>query len=540
MSSLSASSGLLDAPKFSLLRLWLKVQDLGIISIGVLIGLITIYTAHYLTSPFRKLPPGPRGYPIIGNLLDVGAGKWLKYTEWHKKYGDLIYLNAAGQPVVIINSQKAAVALFDRRAEIYSDRPRNIAACDIMTGGLHIVLAGYGEIWRRLRKAANEGLSKSSVKGFHETQMTEAVLQASDLLVSPSRWDQHFRRAATSMTLSVVYGHPTLESEQDHIIESIDDFADRLLKAVTPGSYMVQFFPWLRHLPSSLAKWKRVLEAGYKQDTAMFEGLLHTVEANVAKGDSHQSVAATLVRDVEKNKLSSLERVWLGGALYLGGADTNSSEMAWWMLAMLAYPETQARAHAELDAVVGRARLPTFADYPHLPYIRAMVKEVLRWRPVGPMGMTHRSTEDDWYEGMFIPKGTTCITNLWHMNRDPEIFGKNAEHFDPGRYLDASGDLAPGISDIKEQGHFSFGFGRRVCVGRHMANNSLFINIAVLLWAAKFERKKDATGCLLPLDLDGWVDVGLAVRPVPFEIEVTPRFPETAAMLVQERELRGF
>jgi hypothetical protein len=79
--------------------------------------------------------------------------------------------------------------------------------------------------------------------------MTEAVLQASDLLVSPSRWDQHFRRAATSMTLSVVYGHPTLESE-DHIIEAIDDFADRLLKAVTPGAYMVQFLPCLRHLPS--------------------------------------------------------------------------------------------------------------------------------------------------------------------------------------------------------------------------------------------------------------------------------------------------
>jgi hypothetical protein len=59
--------------------------------------------------------------------------------------GDLIYLNAAGQPVVIINSQKVAVALLDRRAEIYSDRPRNIAACDIMTGGLHLVLAGYGE-----------------------------------------------------------------------------------------------------------------------------------------------------------------------------------------------------------------------------------------------------------------------------------------------------------------------------------------------------------------------------------------------------------
>src|SRR3984957_17212101 len=90
----------------------------------------------------------------------------------------------------------------------------------------------------------------------------------------------------------------------------------------------------------------------------------------------------------------------------VGGADTTSAMMAWWMLAMGAYPETQARAQAELDAVVGRARLPTFADYPYLPYVRAMVKEVLRCRPVGPMGIPHVSTEDDWYEGMFIPKGT--------------------------------------------------------------------------------------------------------------------------------------
>ena len=185
--------------------------------------------------------------------------------------------------------------------------------------------------------------------------------------------------------------------------------------------------------------------------------------------------------------------------------------MAWWLLAMGAYPETQARAQAELDAVVGRARLPTFADFPHLPYVRAMVKEVLRWRPVGPMGVPHVSTEDDWYEGMFIPKGTICIPNVWHMNRDPEIFGKNTENFDPARYLDANGDIVHGMSDTKDHGHFSYGFGRRNCIGLHMANNSLFINIAIMLWAAKIERKKDASGRLLPLDLDGWVDVGLAM-----------------------------
>ena len=178
---------------------------------------------------------------------------------------------------------------------------------------------------------------------------------------------------------------------------------------------------------------------------------------------------------------------------------------------MLAYPETQACAQAELDAVVGRTRLPTFADYPHLPYIRAMAKELLRWRPIAPIITPHRATEDDWYEGMFIPKGTICLANAWHMNHDPEIFGENAEDFDPARYLDASGNIAPSISDLKKDGHFSYGFGSRICVGRHMADNSLFINIAALLWAMNFERKKDASGRLAPLDVNGWVDVGLIV-----------------------------
>jgi cytochrome P450 len=185
--------------------------------------------------------------------------------------------------------------------------------------------------------------------------------------------------------------------------------------------------------------------------------------------------------------------------------------MSWWTLAMLAYPETQARAHAELDAVIGRTRLPTFADYQHLPYIRAMVKELLRWRPITPITTPHRSTEDDRYEGMFIPKGTICLANAWHMNRDPGIFGRNTEDFDPARYLDASGGMAPGICDLKKDGHFSYGFGSRICVGRLVADNSLFINIAILLWAMKIERTKDASGRFAPLDVDGWVDVGLIV-----------------------------
>ncbi|KAH9058061.1 cytochrome P450 [Lactarius vividus] len=113
----------------------------------------------------------------------------------------------------------------------------------------------------------------------------------------------------------------------------------------------------------------------------------------------------------------------------------------------------QKRAQAELDAVVGRSRTPTFADLQHLPFICAMVKETLRWRPVGPVDVPHCSMEDDWYNGMFIPKGTIVMANVWHLNRDPEIYGADAADFNTARFLDANGYIAQCSPETKEQGH---------------------------------------------------------------------------------------
>ncbi|EIM82227.1 cytochrome P450, partial [Stereum hirsutum FP-91666 SS1] len=133
---------------------------------------------RYVNSPWRKLPPGPAGLPILGNVLQMGGKQWLTFSNWRDKYGDLIYLNVAGQPLVVISSQKIVGDLLNRRSKTYSDRPKNIVPNELMTGGMLITFTHYNDVWRRLRKAAHEALNKGVVHNYHATQAREAVLLA--------------------------------------------------------------------------------------------------------------------------------------------------------------------------------------------------------------------------------------------------------------------------------------------------------------------------------------------------------------------------
>ncbi|PBK94480.1 cytochrome P450 [Armillaria gallica] len=508
------------------------------------IVVVAYTTVRYLRSPWRNLPPGPRGLPLIGNLLELRGKQWLTFTELGRKYGDIMYFNLAGQPLVVLNSLKVAADLLDRRAGKFSDRPRNIVASDILTGGNMFPFAHYGEVWRRMRKAAHEGLNKAVVYRYHSIQTAEAVLLTAGVLAEPEKWDSHLRRTAASATMSVVYDTPPT-SEQDPSIKNINDFVSRITRAAKPGAH---FVTCIDDFLIRYAKWKREAEESYAKDSAMFEGLFNVVKDRVAKGDERPSLASTLIQDAGRHNLTEKENSWLAATMYAGGSDTSSATMSWWTLAMVVYPETQKRAQAELDAVVGRDRLPSFADYEHLPYIRAMIKEILRWCAIADipdsdsrsLGIPHRSTEDDVYNGYFIPAGTILIANAWHLNRDPEMYGLDAEHFNPARHLDKDGKLDPGSAATKEESHVTYGFGRRICVGRHIANNTLFIDIAMMLWAMNIERATDENGVPLPLDVGGCVEEGLVNRPVPFKAKITPRFREAQAIVEQEQELLGY
>jgi len=103
-------------------------------------------------------------------------------------------------------------------------------------------------------------------------------------------------------------------------------------------------------------------------------------------------------------------------------------------LAMLVYPDVQKKAQEELDRIVGCDRLPEYEDRASLPYIEALYREVLRWRPVAPLGIPHAITADDIYKGYFIPKGTMVLGNVWAMTHNEAIY-PDPDKFKPERFF---------------------------------------------------------------------------------------------------------
>lgn len=280
--------------------------------------------------------------------------------------------------------------------------------------------------------------------------------------------------------------------------------------------------PQVKYLPSWVPFQKKAAHGKEMVDILVSRPLEH-VKKTMMDGTAVPSLARDLLLQNEgKGEEYSLyeHRVkWTTGALYGAGSETTHGTLLVFIMAMALNPDKQALAQAEIDRVVGAERLPVIADRPDLPYLGALIKETLRWYPVAPLGVARQTAEDDTYEGYFIPKGTVVLPNLWSV-----AFEANEKYdpkaFLPERFLDPS-DTTP------DPATWAFGFGRRICPGKALAENSLFAIISGIL--AAFDILPPADGVL-----EQNFRLGLVSYPEPFNCRIIPR-SSAAAELVRKR-----
>ncbi|KAI0768206.1 cytochrome P450 [Trametes elegans] len=496
----------------------------------LLLGLAAVLLARQHARR-RNMPPGPRGLPFIGNKHQVPPVKpWRKFAEWNRQYGPVVSFHLGSTPVIVLGTAQAAWDLLEKRSDIYSSRPRFVVAGEILSDNMRGLMLPYGEGWRKWRKVLHSGFHSRRADTYNDIQSLESIVLLHDLLHDPAQYERHLQRFAASVATFVAYGR-RIKSVDEWIVKenmvAMDSLSMRTHPSPSiPGKYLVESWPWLLKLPQSLQWFRREPEEHRLRDIALLTHLLDDVKKRMADGTAPDCLTSQTVANQPKNGLSDLDIAYTVSSPFGAGIETTAGTLIIFFLAMLHFPGIMRKAQAELDDVVGPDRLPGFEDRERLPYVRALINETLRWRPIAVLGGTpHAVTADDEYKGMFIPKGSTIFANLSGIMQDPVMF-PSPEEFRPERFLESND---PRLQDFE----LPFGFGRRICVGMHLAQNSLFISISRVLWAFDILPELGADG--QPLLPDPWSFTdGFNSKPTQFQCILKARSVDHAGRVEKE------
>lgn len=479
-------------------------------------------------------PPGPKPLPLLGNLFDfVRENESQAYLRLAHKYGDLVFLTVLGKNVLFVNSFKTANDLFEKRSSNYSDRGEsqmvNLMGWDWSFGHMR-----YGERWRSHRKMFHQHFQQSVAHTHWPVQRREVHALLRRLLVSPQNLINHLRHNAAAFIMGVVYGI-TVAPENDRYITIAEKALEGMSKAANPGEFLVDIIPILRYIPEWVpgAGFQRKAREWREAVMEMKDAPYAAVQTALKTGKATPSFVTKMISELEtqQNSESRLEILkGCAGLAYAAGAESTVSMLSSFILAIVTHPEVQVKGQREIDSVVGQQRLPDFNDRPFLPYITAIVKEVLRWSPVAPLGLPHMVTQDDEYNGYFIPSGTLVVGNTWAILHDPKTFPEPMR-FNPDRFMDTGidGQQFSPMDPLSS----AFGYGRRICPGRYMAEAQVWLSVACMLSVFHIGPGVERTGS--PIKTTPAFSSGLICHPLPFDFSITPRGDYVKSLLEESK-----
>ncbi|TFK36152.1 cytochrome P450 [Crucibulum laeve] len=482
------------------------------------IALIVLFGKMLRKHP--QLPPGPPPDPIIGHLRLIPKDNNEKFFyDLSKTYGKVMHLRIPGQVMIILNSAKAAIDLLDKRSSIYSDRASSEVFM-LMGWGDNVTFFPYGKRFQKHRKMLQEYFHQKKCEAYFPLQAQEAQRLLQNFMSNPNDFGNHIRKFATCIIIRITYGH-NVTSADDPYLKITGDVGHCLTNCGSPGSNIVDLIPCLKYFPSwfpgtfyahQARSYKPIIDVLHHYP---FEDVQKQMATGTIEGPSYlQYHLEQLQRDHKDCPFDISDIQGTSGVIYGAGADTTWSTVLIFMLAMVLHPHVQIKAQEEIDRLLGTGRLPGFSDRPILPYMECVVQESYRWNNAVPAGIPHRSLEDDIYNGMFIPKGSIIVANTRGISMDEDVYSDPAL-FNPDRYLPKPhGNAEPYLIG-------QFGFGRRICPGRHLADASVWIAIASVLATFSISKSVGDDGKEITPDLI--FETGITSHPKPFKCKITPR-----------------
>ncbi|KAI0731821.1 cytochrome P450 [Fomitopsis betulina] len=493
---------------------------------GVVTLLAAAWVLHRRLSRNSKglpLPPGPKSWPVIGSLFDVPREiAWKGFAKWSDTYGDMIYFHVLGQEVVVLNSAAIAHDLLDKRSSIYSHRPLLTMANEVIGWNWSLPSMDYCEKFKRHRRYLQQYFSKSNLHKYYDLETKEVHKLLRNLLAGSNDVEGQIKRLAAGVTMLHTYGHEVV-SVEDPWVRVAEKGVLTIEAAGAVGAHIVDFIPWLRHIPDWFPAARiKALPPGTRENLQNFVNKpFEHVKKEMAAGTAIKCYVTDMLEETHGQDDEGVRCT--AAVTYSAGFDATFSALMTAVIALAADPIVQARLQAEMDLVIGKDRLPTFADREELPYMQCIVSETLRWGATTPVGVPHRLSQDDYYNGYYLPSGCMVMANAWAMLHDPQIYPE-PETFNPDRFL-----AGEGRTPQPDPRGPAFGFGRRVCPGKDFSENHVWITIASLFYAYKITHALDENGKEIPIDLSFFEH---SIRhPRPFKCMITPRRQNSTVLI---------
>ncbi|ESQ40738.1 hypothetical protein EUTSA_v10013289mg [Eutrema salsugineum] len=473
----------------------------------------------------HRLPPGPNPWPIIGNLPHMGHKPHQTLAAMVTTYGPILYLRLGFADVVVAASKSVAEQFLKIHDANFASRPPNSGAKHMAYNYQDLVFAPYGQRWRMLRKISSVHLfSAKALEDFKHVRQEEVgtlMRELSRAGTKPVNLGQLVNMCVINALGREMIGRRLFGAGADHKAEEFRSMVTEMMSLA--GVFNIgDFVPALDclDLQGVAGKMKRL----HKRFDAFLSSILEEHEMMNGQDQKHTDMLSTLISlkgtdfDGDGGSLTDIEIKALLLNMFSAGTDTSASTVDWAIAELIRHPDIMTRAQEELDTVVGRERPINESDLSQLPYLQAVVKENFRLHPPTPLSLPHIASESCEINGYHIPKGSTLLTNIWAIARDPDQWSDPLS-FRPERFLPGGEKFGVDVkgSDFEL---IPFGAGRRICAGLSLGLRTIQLLTATLVHGFDWE----LAGGITPEKLNMEEAYGITLqRAVPLVVHPKPR-----------------
>lgn len=488
-------------------------MDIISLFLVLLLLLVLVISILFLRRPAKlQLPPGPRPFPIIGNVHQIGSQAHRSMHKLSQTYGPIMSLYFGNKLAVVVSSPEIAKEVVKTHDRAFSGRftPAAMKVHDHHKYSMGFLPAN--KEWLKQRKICNENMFSTQCLDSSQELRQEMMKKLCNYLEKCSIRGSAIDVGEAAYVTTLNLTSATLFSKfvTDYESEDVPEFRqiiDGVANSVSAPN-IADLFPILR--PFDPQGIKKAAEMTFGKLLKMFDDMirqrLETRRSHAGDGNKKSDMLEALVDAMERSDgeftIDGIKHLLV--ALYVAGTESTSSTIEWIITELLRHPDMMLRIQDEIRTVVGENNQVQESDMSNLPYMRAFIKEALRHHPPGIFLLPRESEHDLEINGYLIPKGSQVLVNIFAISRDPQAWS-DPEIFDPERFMGHKKNIEFRGQDFQ---FLPFGSGRRMCPGFPFANRLMHLMTANLVH--KFNWKLEPG--MKPADLDMTEIVKLALK----------------------------